>query len=88
MVLSIGAYGLMFKLLEYRTAARVSSLAYLSPPVTLGFGFLLFGDVLGIGDVLGLGITAVGVALVYRGDVNKADRQAGNRFNNLRGMMP
>ena len=88
MVLSIGAYGLMFKLLEYRTAARVSSLAYLSPPVTLGFGFLVFGDVLGIGGVLGLGITAVGVALVYRGDVNKADRQASNRFNNLRGMMP
>ena len=53
-VLSIGAYGLMFKLLQYRTATRVSSLIYLTPPVTLGLGFLLFGDALTGTDMFGL----------------------------------
>ncbi|MEO0825188.1 MAG: DMT family transporter [Cyanobacteria bacterium J06635_15] len=87
-VLSIGAYGLMFKLLEYRTAARVSSLAYLSPPVTLGLGFLLFGDVLTLGDALGLGVTAIGVGLVYRGETIDTPPMFDNPTNNLRGMMP
>lgn len=67
LVLSIGSYGLMLRLLEYRTAARVSSLMYLTPPVTLVLGFLLLGDQLFWADVFGLGITAGGVALVYRG---------------------
>jgi drug/metabolite transporter (DMT)-like permease len=34
-MLSIGSYGLMLKLLEHRTAARVASLMYLTPPTTL-----------------------------------------------------
>ena len=68
-MLSIGAYGLMFKLLEYRTAARVSSLVYLTPPVTLVLSFWVFGDRLTWEDVVGLGVTAVGVWLVYRGDI-------------------
>ena len=58
-VLSIGAYGLMLRLLEHCTAARVSSLMYLTPPVTLLLGFLAFGDALSWGDALGLGITVM-----------------------------
>ncbi|NER84897.1 MAG: DMT family transporter, partial [Leptolyngbya sp. SIO1D8] len=77
-VLSIGSYGLMLKLLEYRTAARVSSLMYLTPPVTLVLGFLTFGDVLAWGDVLGLGITAIGVGLVYRGETAAESTSWGN----------
>lgn len=65
-VLSIGSYGLMLKLLEYRTAARVSSLMYLTPPVTLGLGFLIFRDPIAWIDALGLAITALGVILVYQ----------------------
>lgn len=66
-VISIGSYGLMLMLLQYRSVARVSSLMYLSPPVTLVMGYLLFGDALAWIDTIGLGITAVGVTLVYRG---------------------
>ncbi|PSN20287.1 EamA/RhaT family transporter [filamentous cyanobacterium CCP5] len=66
-VLSIGSYGLMLKLLEYRTAARVASLMYLTPPTTLVLGFLLFNDQIGWVDTVGLVISAIGVALVYRG---------------------
>ena len=87
-VLSIGAYGLMLKLLEYRTAARVSSLMYLTPPVTLALGFLRFGDALAWGDALGLGITAIGVGLVYCGETVEEGTPWGDRANTLRGMMP
>ena len=87
-VLSIGAYGLMLKLLEHRTAARVSSLMYLTPPVTLLLGFLAFGDVLSWYDALGLGITTAGVGLVYRGETVELPNPWSDRSNNLRGMMP
>lgn len=83
LLLSIGAYGLMLKLLEHRSAARVSSLMYLTPPVTLVMGFLVFGDQLVWADAIGLGITAVGVLLVYQGDTSKGDRP-----NPIRGMTP
>ena len=66
-VLSIGSHGLMLKLLEYRPAARVASLMYLTPPTTLVLGFLLFKDQIGWVDAAGLVIAAVGVALVCRG---------------------
>lgn len=87
-VLSIGSYGLMLKLLRHRTATRVSSLMYLTPPVTLLLGFLLFGDVLAWEDALGLGITAIGVWLVYRGETFKPTPLSGDSSTALRGMMP
>ncbi|MEO0408484.1 MAG: DMT family transporter [Cyanobacteria bacterium P01_A01_bin.135] len=83
LVLSLGAYGLMLKLLEYRTATRVSSLMYLSPPVTLLLGFLVFGDRLTWQDGLGLLVTAIGVGLVYRGETNEV-----TRTSPLNSMMP
>ncbi len=70
-VLSIGSYGLMLKLLEYRTAARVASLMYLTPPTTLVLGFLLFNDQIAWVDAAGLLIAAIGVALVYRGGTDR-----------------
>lgn len=87
-MLSISSYGLMLKLLEYRTAARVSSLMYLTPPITLVLGFLTFGDVLTWNDALGLGITALGVGLVYQGDVAEAQDGPSDRTQNIRSMMP
>ena len=70
-MLSIGSYGLMLKLLEHRTAARVASLMYLTPPTTLVLGSLLFGDSITWIDALGLVIAAVGVALVYQGNMKR-----------------
>ena len=77
-VLSIGSYGLMLKLLEYRTAARVASLMYLTPPTTLVLGFLLFRDQIGWVDAAGLIIAAVGVALVYRGGSDSSNADSPN----------
>jgi drug/metabolite transporter (DMT)-like permease len=69
-MLSIGSYGLMLKLLEHRTAARVASLMYLTPPTTLVLGSLLFGDSITWIDGLGLVIAAIGVSLVYQSSIN------------------
>ena len=87
-VLSIGSYGLMLKLLEYRTAARVASLMYLTPPTTLLLGFLLFNDQIAWGDTAGLLISAIGVGLIYRGGTVDATPLTGDRPPQLRGMMP
>ncbi|MGD1861865.1 MAG: DMT family transporter [Leptolyngbyaceae cyanobacterium] len=87
-VLSIGSYGLMLKLLEYRTAARVSSLMYLSPPTTLLLGFLLFNDQIAWVDAAGLVIAAIGVALVYQGGTESVQEGQRPRAKKLRGMMP
>lgn len=73
-MLSIGSYGLMLKLLEHRTAARVASLMYLTPPTTLVLGSLLFRDSITWIDALGLVIAAIGVTLVYRSGTQRKRR--------------
>ena len=62
---SLGAYGLMWQLIERMDATRVASLFYLGPPVTMIMAWLAFGDTLNTTDVVGLAVTALGVSLVY-----------------------
>lgn len=64
LVVSLAAYGLMFVLLRHLEATKVSSLMYLSPPVTMVIAYLTFGDVLTIGDIIGLGVAVIAVAMV------------------------
>jgi drug/metabolite transporter (DMT)-like permease len=64
LVLSIGAVLLLLLLLRRGTAAGVSSLYYLVPPATAVEAFFLFGERLGALALIGIGVTAVGVALV------------------------
>ena len=64
LVLSIGAVLLLLLLLRRGTAAGVSSLYYLVPPATAVEAYLLFGERLGALALVGIGVTAVGVALV------------------------
>ena len=66
LVVSLGAYGLMFALLRRMPATMVSSLVYLTPPVTLVLGYLIFGDVVTTADAAGLGLAAIAVVLVMR----------------------
>lgn len=63
---SLGAYGLMWRLLEDLDAARVASLFYLGPPVTMFMGWLAFGDRLQATDLAGMLIAMLGVILVYQ----------------------
>jgi drug/metabolite transporter (DMT)-like permease len=62
--LSIGAVLLLLLLLRRGTAAGVSSLYYLVPPAVAVEAYLLFGERVSGLSLIGIGVTALGVALV------------------------
>ncbi|WP_114392415.1 DMT family transporter [Oleisolibacter albus] len=66
LVLSVGAIFLLFALIRRGAASRVASLFYLTPPVTAVMAWLLFGETLGWPALAGMGVVALGVALVLR----------------------
>ena len=66
LVLSLGAVGLLFALIRHGAAARVASLFYLAPPLTVMMAWLLFDEQLSAMALVGLGVVVVGVALVQR----------------------
>jgi len=63
-VLSIGAVLLLLVLLRRGSASGVSSLLYLVPPATAVEAFLVFGERLAALSLVGVAVSAVGVALV------------------------
>jgi drug/metabolite transporter (DMT)-like permease len=65
LVVSLGAYWSMWRLLVRHDATRVASLFYLSPPVTMLMAWAAFGDQLILTDVIGLLVAGLGVMLVY-----------------------
>lgn len=66
LVLSVGAILILLWLLNSGSAASVSSLFYLVPPVTALEAFILFGEKLNTQGFLGIGVCAMGVWLVIR----------------------
>jgi len=64
LVLSLGAVLLLLLLLRRGTASGVSSLLYLVPPAVAVEAFLLFGERLSPPALVGVAVTAAGVALV------------------------
>lgn len=60
---SLGAYALMWLLIERIDATRVASLFYLGPPVTMFMAWVAFGDTIQMMDIVGLTIVLVGVIL-------------------------
>ena len=64
LALSLGAILLLLLLLRRGTAAGVSSLLYLVPPAVAVEAFLVFGETLSPPALVGVGVTALGVALV------------------------
>ena len=60
---SLGAYALLWLLIDRIDATRVASLFYLGPPVTMLMAWLAFGDTLRLMDVIGLGVVLLGVLL-------------------------
>lgn len=65
-VLSIGGVLLLLVLLRRGSASGVSSLFYLVPPATAVQAWLVFGERLAAVSVVGIAVTAVGVAMVVR----------------------
>jgi len=64
--LSIGAMFLLYALIRKNAATRVSSLMYLTPPVTALIAWTLFGESFTLAGAIGIVLTAMGVAFVVR----------------------
>jgi drug/metabolite transporter (DMT)-like permease len=67
LVLSVASTMLFLYLLRHGAASRIASFFYLVPPVTALMAYLFFGEMLGPVALIGIAVTAVGVALVNRG---------------------
>mgnify|MGYP006293623423 CR=1 FL=1 len=63
---SLGAYALMWLLIERMDATSVASLFYLGPPVTMLMAWIAFGDKLLITDVVGLLVVLLGVVMTRK----------------------
>lgn len=66
LAVSLGAYILMWRLIERLDATRVASFFYLGPPVTMFMAWLAFGDTIKIMDVLGMAVVLVGILLTSK----------------------
>lgn len=65
---SLGGYGLYWACLKRSSATRVASVLYLSPAVTLGWAWAMFGDPLSWQMALGTLVSLGGVWLVIRAE--------------------
>lgn len=66
LALSIGAMFLLFALIRKSAATHVSSLMYLTPPVTALIAWLLFGERFGLAGLAGMLLAVAGVAFVVK----------------------
>ena len=62
------SFFLMLHLIRTRIAARVSSLQYFAPPVTMLITWPVFGEALSLLGFMGLLITAGGLFLIHPGE--------------------
>lgn len=67
---TFGGYGCYQYVVAHGSATLASTLLYLTPPTTMLWAALMFGDAIGLLTVVGLAICAVGVGLV----VGRLDR--------------
>jgi drug/metabolite transporter (DMT)-like permease len=65
LAVSLGAYSLMWLLIERIDATRVVALLYLGPSVTMIMAWPAFGDEVQALDMVGVAIVFLGVLLTY-----------------------
>ncbi len=63
---TIGGYGLYYFALKRLSSTRVGNILYLSPPATMLWGRIMFGEPFSMGMVVGLAITLTGVMIASR----------------------
>jgi drug/metabolite transporter (DMT)-like permease len=66
LALTLGGSSLLYLLIQRGAATQVTSLLYLVPPCTAVMAWLIFGESLTATMMLGMALTALGVALVVR----------------------
>lgn len=76
-VLSLGAMSLLWYLIRHGAASKTASLFYLVPIGTAILGYLMFGEVLTPVQIVGIVVTAVGVAIINSRAGKRAAAQAG-----------
>jgi drug/metabolite transporter (DMT)-like permease len=74
---TIGAYGLYWKCLQYSSATRISSLIYLTPPVTIIWGWAMFGEEISASILIALPLCLCGVVIAnYKtSEIKHVDRK-------------
>lgn len=65
-ITAIGAYSLWLFLVSRTSASAASSLLFLTPPLGLLFGWLILGEPVSAGDLIGVVPIAIGIRLVTR----------------------
>jgi drug/metabolite transporter (DMT)-like permease len=73
---TLGGWGLYWTCLRRSSSARVTSVLFLSPPITLIWAWAMFREPLSWPMAIGTGISGLGVLLVVR-----RDRAGGRRFD-------
>lgn len=68
LVATFGAWSLYFMALKTSSPARVTAILYTSPPVTMIWAWLMFGEPLSLSMALGLAVSLAGIALIARKD--------------------
>ncbi len=66
LVATFGAWGLYYLALRHTSAARVTAILYLSPPVTMLWAWALFGEPLSWAMAAGLAISLLGIVIFAR----------------------
>lgn len=72
---SMGAYALMWKLIDRMDATRVASLFYLGPPVTMLMAWIAFGDTVNVMDIAGLAVVFTGVLITQIKPASRSSNQ-------------
>jgi drug/metabolite transporter (DMT)-like permease len=65
-VATFGAWGLYYLALRHSSAARVTAILYLSPPVTMLWAWLMFDEPLSWAMAVGLVISLLGIVIFAR----------------------
>ncbi|KGP73582.1 membrane protein [Pontibacillus yanchengensis Y32] len=68
---TIGGYGFYWLNLKLGSVTRVSSLLYLTPPVTMLWAFLMFGDRIGFLTIVGMVLCFIGVWIIRKQATSK-----------------
>ncbi|HUR88768.1 MAG TPA: DMT family transporter [Ramlibacter sp.] len=66
LALTLGGSSLLYMLIQRGAATAVTSLMYLVPPTTALMAWVLFAEPITVLTIAGMGLTALGVALVVR----------------------
>jgi len=70
---TFGGYGLYWICLRRSSATRVTTVLFLSPPITMLWAWAMFGEPLSWQMTVGMAISAIGIRMVLRAEGRKAE---------------